>query len=88
MRVLLTHVVIGHTYYLRIKRAAEQRGWLSSQPCLTWSPVLAMQGAFILIGQGATGIYILIVMAVALCTYICWRFWEGITAQVLFFSFG
>ena len=35
-----------------------------------------------LIGKGAAGIYILIVMAVALATYIIWRFWEGITAQV------
>ena len=41
-----------------------------------------MQGAFVLIGKGATGIYILIVMAVALATYIIWRFWEGVTAQV------
>jgi hypothetical protein len=40
------------------------------------------QGAFVLIGKGAAGIYILIVMAVALATYIIWRFWEGITAQV------
>lgn len=44
--------------------------------------VRVMQGAFVLIGKGATGIYILIVMAVALATYIIWRFWEGITAQV------
>lgn len=33
-------------------------------------------------GKGATGIYILIVMAVALATYIAWRFWEAITGQV------
>lgn len=39
------------------------------------------QGAFVLIGRGVTGIYILILMAVALATYICWRFWEGVTAQ-------
>ncbi len=35
-----------------------------------------------LIGKGVSGIYILIIMAVALATYIIWRFWEGITAQV------
>lgn len=39
------------------------------------------QGVFVLIGKGAAGIYILIIMAAALATYIIWRFWEGITAQ-------
>lgn len=33
-------------------------------------------------GKGAAGVYVLIIMAVALATYVIWRFWEGITAQV------
>lgn len=39
------------------------------------------QGAFVLLGKGAGGVYVLIIMAVALCTYIIWRFWEGVTGQ-------
>ena len=33
-------------------------------------------------GSSLAGAYILIVMAAALGTYVSWRFWEGITAQV------
>jgi hypothetical protein len=53
------------------------RGGISEDLNVDASP----QGVFVLIGKGAAGIYILIIMAAALATYIIWRFWEGITAQ-------
>lgn len=42
-----------------------------------------MQGAFVLLGTtgASVDIVILLVMMVALCAYITWRFWEGLAGQ-------
>ena len=47
-----------------------------------------MQGAFILVGNNSFGYPLLVVMAVGVLTYACWRFWEGITGQGSDDAFG
>lgn len=47
-----------------------------------------MQGAFILVGNNNFGYPLLVVMAVGVLTYACWRFWEGITGQGSDDAFG
>lgn len=39
------------------------------------------QGAFVLLGSGKAGKGLLLVEMGGVALYICWRFWEGITAQ-------
>ena len=47
-----------------------------------------MQGAFILVGNNSFGYPLLVVMAVGVLIYACWRFWEGITGQGSDDAFG
>ena len=47
-----------------------------------------MQGAFILLGNNAFGYPLLIVMALSVYMYVCWRFWEGVTGQGSDDAFG
>ena len=47
-----------------------------------------LQGAFILVGNSTAGVGYLIVMAVGVLLYSCWRYWEGITGQGSDASFG
>lgn len=46
------------------------------------------QGAFILVGNNSFGYPLLVVMAVGVLIYACWRFWEGITGQGSDDAFG
>ncbi|KAL3162117.1 hypothetical protein ABBQ32_009829 [Trebouxia sp. C0010 RCD-2024] len=46
------------------------------------------QGAFILLGNNDFGYPLLVVMAVSVYMYVCWRFWEGITGQGSDHAFG
>eukprot|EP00891_Asterochloris_glomerata_P000569 jgi/Astpho2/569/Aster-04424 len=46
------------------------------------------QGAFILVGNSTAGVGYLVVMAVGVLLYSCWRYWEGITGQGSDASFG
>ncbi|KAL0022300.1 hypothetical protein WJX79_007413 [Trebouxia sp. C0005] len=46
------------------------------------------QGAFILVGNNQFGYPLLIVMALTVYMYACWRFWEGITGQGSDDAFG
>lgn len=46
------------------------------------------QGAFILVGNNQFGYPLLIVMAITVFMYACWRFWEGITGQGSDDAFG
>lgn len=48
----------------------------------------AVQGAFILLGNNNFGYPLLIVMAMSVFMYVCWRFWEGITGQGSDDAFG
>lgn len=45
--------------------------------------MLCVQGAFVLLGTTAQGIdiVILLIMLLALVSYITWRFWEGLAGQ-------
>lgn len=47
-----------------------------------------LQGAFILVGNNQFGYPLLIVMAVTVYMYVCWRLWEGITGQGSDDAFG
>ena len=47
-----------------------------------------MQGAFILLGNNTFGYPLLVVMAISVYMYVCWRFWEGITGQGSDDAFG
>ena len=47
-----------------------------------------VQGAFILVGNNSFGYPLLVVMAVGVLIYACWRFWEGITGQGSDDAFG
>lgn len=47
-----------------------------------------LQGAFILVGNSTAGVGYLVVMAVGVLLYSCWRYWEGITGQGSDASFG
>lgn len=49
---------------------------------------MMLQGAFILVGNNGFGYPLLVVMAVGVLTYACWRFWEGITGQGSDDAFG
>jgi len=51
-------------------------------------PGFVMQGAFILVGNNSFGYPLLVVMAVGVLIYACWRFWEGITGQGSDAAFG
>ncbi len=51
-------------------------------------PGFVMQGAFILVGNNSFGYPLLVVMAVGVLIYACWRFWEGITGQGSDDAFG
>lgn len=46
------------------------------------------QGAFILVGNNQFGYPLLIVMALTVYMYACWRFWEGVTGQGSDDAFG
>ena len=48
----------------------------------------AVQGAFILLGNNNFGYPLLIVMAMSVFMYVCWRFWEGVTGQGSDDAFG
>ena len=50
--------------------------------------VVHVQGAFILLGNNQFGYPLLIVMAISVYMYVCWRFWEGITGQGSDDAFG
>ncbi len=52
------------------------------------NPRFVMQGAFILVGNNSFGYPLLVVMAVGVLIYACWRFWEGITGQGSDDAFG
>jgi len=47
-----------------------------------------LQGAFIFVGKNQFGYPLLIVMALTVYMYACWRFWEGITGQGSDDAFG
>ncbi|DBA78497.1 TPA: hypothetical protein ACH3X2_007985 [Trebouxia sp. C0005] len=49
---------------------------------------ISPQGAFILVGNNGFGYPLLVVMAVGVLIYACWRFWEGITGQGSDDAFG
>ncbi|DBB00740.1 TPA: hypothetical protein ACH3X1_000673 [Trebouxia sp. C0004] len=49
---------------------------------------ISPQGAFILVGNNSFGYPLLVVMAVGVLIYACWRFWEGITGQGSDDAFG
>ena len=56
--------------------------------CTQTTARLGLQGAFILVGNNQFGYPLLIVMALTVYMYACWRFWEGITGQGSDDAFG